>query len=118
MGYLQILNFIERILFKVLELSLPLCVEILELVMANVHVLLHLSRLNIGAQLILILDYVCFKESQFLHKIFVHLVFMHLAALFCKQLHLFFDDLEHQDLLVFIQLTITTLVKYINQFQR
>ena len=44
---LKLLDLSERVNFKLLELLLPLDVEVLEHVVANLYVLLHLGALDV-----------------------------------------------------------------------
>lgn len=82
---------------------------------ADCHILAHLGRLNVLAQLVLVLDNICFKQSHLPHEIFVHLVLVNFTALSPKQLHLFLDRRENQNLFVFVQHAIASLIEHINE---
>ena len=118
MSDLQILNLVQRVFLEVLKLSLPVLVEILEMLVSNRDILLHLSGLNVSSQLILVLDNISLHHTDLLHQVFIELVLVHFTALFSKQLHLLFDDGEHEDLLILIQDSITALIEDLNELNR
>ncbi len=94
MDDLEVLNFIKRVLLEFLELPLPVLVEVLKVLFADLDILLHLRGLYVGSEFVLILDDVCLEQADFLHKVLIQLVFMDFAALLSKQLHLLFGDAE------------------------
>ena len=111
MVQLKFLDFSQRVNFKLLELLLPLDVEVLEHIIANLDIFFHLSALDVKSQLVLVGDDLLLEESHLLHEVFVQLVLVNLGALLCQQLHLFFGALEDHDLLVFIKHAITTSIE-------
>ena len=115
---LEAVDFLERLFFILLETLLPGAVEILQVLLADLHVLAHLVLLDVDAQLVLEPDYLGLEQAHFLHQVFVQLVLVHLAALFGKQLHFLLDKRENEDLLVLIEDAITALVEHIDELLR
>ena len=54
-----------------LELLLPLDVEVLEHIVADLDVLLHLGALNVESQFILVADDLVLQKPHLLHEVFV-----------------------------------------------
>ena len=78
---LQVLNPDERIIFVLLELELPVIVEVLHVLVADSLILYHLSQLDVCTELILITDNFSFQEAHFFHQVLVKLILVDLAAL-------------------------------------
>ena len=115
---LEAVDFLERLFFVLLETLLPGAVEVLQVLLADLHVLAHLVLLDVDAQLVLEPDYLGLEQAHFLHQVFVQLVLVHLAALFGRQLHFLLDERENEDLLVLIEDAITALVEHIDELLR
>lgn len=79
--------------------------------MADFDVFLHLRLLNVGSQFVLVGHDFCLQQSHLLHQVFVQLIFVDFAALFGEQLHFFFDELEDENLFVFVEHAVTTHIK-------
>jgi len=94
-----------------LEVLLPLHVEFLQGFLANFNVVFELPLLNIAAKFILISNDFLFKKPHFPHQILVQLVLENLAALVGQQLHFFLDNGEQQNLFIFVEQAVATLVK-------
>ena len=58
---------------------------------------------------------VSLEQSHFSHQILVQLVLLDMAELLGQDVHLFFDGGKNEDLLILIQLSISTLVKHIEE---
>lgn len=114
----QVLYAHQAFLLVFFELLLPLSVKFLQLFVADVDVLTQLVLLNIRSQFILILVDVCLEEAYLAHQVFVEGVLLHIAQLFGQDLHLLFDEREDEDLLVFIELPVTSLVENIKELIR
>ena len=113
---LQQLDLLERLVFKLGEFLFPGSVEVSEQVVADAHVLAHLRLLNVRPQLALVLHYKLFKKADLPHEVLVELVLVDFAALIGEQLHFGLDHGKNQNLLVFVQLTVTPYVEHFNQF--
>ena len=111
MVHLQVLDPLESLLLILLEAVLPLVVEVLHVLVADLHIFTHLSLLNVRSELVLIGDNLSLEEPDLFHKVLVQLVLVHLAALLSEQLHFLFDERENADLLVFVQDAVPTLVE-------
>ena len=97
------------------EFFLPLNVEVLEQIVSNVYILFHLVSLDVRPKLILVVDNLELKKSDFFHQVFVELVFVDLDAFFSEQLHLLFSTLEDHNLFIFVQHTVTTSIEHIKE---
>jgi len=113
---LELLDFLERLLFLHLKFALPGNVEVLELIIADVNILFHLLLLDACSHLILIVHNFSFKQSHFSHQVFVQLILMNFLALGGKQLHLLLDNGENQNLFVLVQRTVHAAVKHLDEF--
>ena len=71
MGNLQVLNPDKSVVLVLLELQLPIVVEVLHMLLTNRHILSHLRRLNVLAKLVLEVDNFSFQQAHFFHKILV-----------------------------------------------
>ena len=71
MVQLKFLDFSQRVNFKLLELLLPLDVEVLEHIVADLDVLLHLGALNVESQFVLVADDLVLQKPHLLHEVFV-----------------------------------------------
>jgi len=113
---LELLDPQESFLFIDSEAFFPTNVEVLHMLIANLHVLVHLFVLDVRSKLILIYNDLLFDGSDFLHQILVQLILVDLAALIGIQLHFLLDQWEDEHLLIFIQDAITALVEDIDEF--
>ena len=111
----QLVNFRHVFVLLLLEVLLPLHVEFLKRLLTNFNVVFELVLLNVRAQLVLICHDFSFEESYLSHQIFIKLVLEDLAALVRQQLHLFLDDREQQNLLVFVEDAVPTLVEHFDE---
>ena len=68
---LELLNFLERVNLELLKLLLPFYVKVLEHIVTDLDVLLHLSALNVESKFVLISDDLPFNKPHLLHEIFV-----------------------------------------------
>lgn len=89
---LQVLDPDQRLVFVFLEFELPVIVEVLHVLVADLHILAHLRDLDVGSQFVLVLNYLGLQETDLFHKILVQLVFVDFAALCSEQLHFFLDE--------------------------
>jgi len=80
MGELELLNLVERLLLKVLELVLPSNVKVLEVLVTDLNVFLHLLLLNVRAEFILVANDVSLESSDFFHEVLVQHVLVDFAA--------------------------------------
>ena len=99
----------------VIELPVPSPDELLQLLLSDVDVFLELLLLDVGPQLVLVGVDVSLKQSHFSHQILVQLVLLDMAELLSQDVHLFLDGGKNEDLLILIQLAISTLVKHIEE---
>ena len=83
MVQLELLNLRERVDLELLELLLPLYVEVLEHIVTDLDVLLHLSALNVESKFVLVSDDLPLEEPHLLHEVFVQLILVNFGALFC-----------------------------------
>ena len=115
---LEALDFLESILFVLLEALVPIVIEVLHKVFSNVDIFAHLGVLDVGTELVLSSHDLAFEESNFLHEVLVELILMDLTTLISKQLHFLLDNLEDHDLLILVQNGITTLIEHLNELLR
>ena len=111
MIHLQVLNPLQSLLLVLLEAILPIVVEVLHVLVADLHIFAHLRLLNVRSELVLIRDDLSLQEPHLFHKVLVQLILVNLAALLGEQLHFLLDKRKNADLLVLVQDTVTTLVK-------
>lgn len=111
----QVLYAHQAFLLVFFELLLPLSVKFLQLFITNINILAQLILLNVRSQLVLVLVDVGLEEAHLAHQVFVEGVLLHIAQLFGQDLHLLFDEREDEDLLVFIELPVTSLVENIKE---
>jgi len=90
----------------------------MEFLVTDFDVLSELRVLNIDSELVLKYVDVLLQKSNLPHQIFVGLVLLDVAKLFSQNLHLFFDHWENKNLLIFVQLAITTLVEHLEELLR
>ena len=115
---LEALDFVESILFVLLEALVPIVIEVLHKIFSDVDIFAHLGVLDVGTELVLSSHDLALEESNFLHEVLVKLILMDLTALISKQLHFLLDNLEDHDLLILVQHGITTLIEHFNEFSR
>ena len=80
---MELLNFSERVDFELLKLLLPLNVEVLEHIIPDLNVFLHLSALDVQPQFVLVGNDLLLEEAHLLHEVFVQLVLVDFGALLC-----------------------------------
>jgi len=112
---LKALNFLERFFLIILELIFPSTVEVLQVLMANFHILPHLVLLDVLSKVLLELHDRSLELPDFFHQILVKLVLVHLDAFSRKQLHFLLDERENENLLVLVQHTISALIKDVDE---
>jgi hypothetical protein len=64
---LEQLDFLKGLVFKLSKLVLPRSVEVSEEIVSNCDVFAHLSLLNVGAKLVLVLHNLLFQKAHFTH---------------------------------------------------
>ena len=89
---LEIFNSHQALIFVLFELPLPISVEFLKLIVADVDVLSKLVLLDMGPQFVLIAVDICFKKSDLAHQILIESVLLDVAKLLSQNRHLFFDQ--------------------------
>jgi hypothetical protein len=67
MVVLEQLDFLKGLVFKFSKLVLPRSVEVSEKIVSNGNVFAHLSLLNVGAELVLVLHNLLFQNADFTH---------------------------------------------------
>ena len=68
---MELLNFLERVNLELLKLLLPLYVKVLEHIVTDLDVLLHLGALNVESQFVLVADDLVLQKPHLLHEVFV-----------------------------------------------
>ena len=114
----EVLHFDVAFFSEDVELAVPVTDELLQLFITNLDVLFELSFLDINTELVLVDVNVSLKETNLSHQVLVQLVLLHIAQLLGKNIHLLLDQAKHQDLLVFVQLAITTLIEDVEELLR
>ena len=112
---LQVLNPEEGVILILLELHFPIIVKVLHMFFTDLHIFSHLSLLNVLTKLVLKVHDFSFEKTHFFHKVLVKLILVDLAALLGEQLHFFFGNGKDQHLLVFVEDTVSTHVKHLNE---
>ena len=88
---LQLLDADEGLLLVDSELLLPAIIEVLHVLIANLHILPHLRILDVSAELVLVDDDLLLDCSHLFHQVLVELILLHFAAFFSEELHFLLD---------------------------
>ena len=111
----KFLNLDHAFVFEFCEFSLPVSVELLQLFISDLDVFSQLFLLNVNSELVLELVDICLEKTHLPHEIFVQLVFLHVAELLRKDTHFLLDQGKDNNLLIFVQLAIASLVEYFEE---
>lgn len=116
MVVLEQLNAHHALFLVLVELLLPLPVELLELLVSDFDVLAQLVFLNISSEFVLVLVDVGLEQPDLPHQILIECVLLYVAQFLSEDLHFLFDEGEYENLFVFVELTIATLIEDLQEF--